>query len=44
MKNILKDLIYIKASKIIPGGVQLPQRPEIYLPNQWPSYYNLERV
>lgn len=32
--------LYKKASKIIPGGVQLlSKRPEIFLPDQWPSYY-----
>lgn len=32
--------LYREACKIIPGGVQLlSKRPEIYLPNQWPSYY-----
>jgi len=32
--------LYKKASKIIPGGVQLlSKRPEIYLPDLWPSYY-----
>lgn len=31
---------YKKTSKIIPGGVQLlSKRPEIFLPDQWPSYY-----
>ena len=32
--------LYSKAKKIIPGGVQLlSKRPEIYLPDKWPSYY-----
>ena len=32
--------LYKKASSIIPGGVQLlSKRPEIFLPDQWPSYY-----
>lgn len=32
--------LYLKAKKIIPGGVQLlSKRPEIYLPDKWPSYY-----
>jgi len=31
---------YISAKKIIPGGTQLfSKRPEIFLPNLWPSYY-----
>ena len=42
MRNIFKkglDL-YNRSSKIIPGGVQLlTKRPEIFLPDQWPSYY-----
>jgi len=32
---------YKKAKKIIPGGTQLlSKRPEMFLPNLWPSYYN----
>ncbi len=32
--------LYIKAKKIIPGGTQLlSKRPEMFLPDQWPSYY-----
>ena len=32
--------LYKKTLKIIPGGVQLlSKRPEIFLPDQWPSYY-----
>lgn len=32
--------LYIKAKKIIPGGTQLlSKRPEMFLPNQWPAYY-----
>ncbi len=32
--------LYIKAKKIIPGGNQLlSKRPEMFLPNLWPSYY-----
>ena len=32
--------LYIKAKKIIPGGTQLlSKRPEMFLPNLWPSYY-----
>jgi glutamate-1-semialdehyde 2,1-aminomutase len=31
---------YISAKKIIPGGTQLfSKRPEMFLPNLWPSYY-----
>lgn len=31
---------YKKAKKIIPGGTQLlSKRPEMFLPNLWPSYY-----
>ena len=33
--------LYKKAKKIIPGGTQLlSKRPEMFLPNLWPSYYN----
>ena len=32
--------LYIQAKKIIPGGTQLlSKRPEMFLPNLWPSYY-----
>ncbi|MDP6561555.1 MAG: aminotransferase class III-fold pyridoxal phosphate-dependent enzyme [Candidatus Peribacteraceae bacterium] len=32
--------LYKKAKKIIPGGTQLlSKRPEMYLPDYWPSYY-----
>ena len=37
--NIGQDL-YRKAKKLIPGGTQLlSKRPEMFLPEQWPSYY-----
>src|SRR5262245_20161093 len=33
--------LYAKARTIIPGGTQLlSKRPEMYLPEQWPSYYS----
>lgn len=33
--------LYHKAKKIIPGGTQLlSKRPELHLPEQWPSYYS----
>ena len=33
--------LYKKAKRIIPGGTQLlSKRPEMFLPNLWPSYYN----
>jgi glutamate-1-semialdehyde 2,1-aminomutase len=33
--------LYIKAKKIIPGGTHLlSKRPELFLPNLWPSYYS----
>lgn len=36
--------LYKKASSIIPGGVQLlSKRPEIFLPDQWPSYYKFAK-
>lgn len=41
MRKFSKGIkLYKKSLKIIPGGVQLlSKRPEIYLPDQWPSYY-----
>ncbi|MFH2091021.1 MAG: aminotransferase class III-fold pyridoxal phosphate-dependent enzyme [Pseudomonadota bacterium] len=33
--------LYQRARKIIPGGTQLlSKRPEMFLPDQWPSYYS----
>lgn len=33
--------LYKKAKKIIPGGTQLlSKRPEMFLPEEWPSYYS----
>jgi glutamate-1-semialdehyde 2,1-aminomutase len=33
--------LYKKAKKIIPGGTMLlSKRPEMFLPNQWPSYFS----
>ena len=33
--------LYKKAKKIIPGGTQLlSKRPEMFLPDNWPSYYS----
>lgn len=33
--------LYLKAKRLIPGGVQLlSKRPERFLPDQWPSYYS----
>ncbi len=33
--------LYLRAKKIIPGGTQLlSKRPEMFLPDQWPAYYN----
>lgn len=35
------QLLYKKAKKIIPGGTQLlSKRPEMFLPDLWPSYYS----
>ena len=32
--------LYRRAKQLIPGGTQLlSKRPELYLPDQWPSYY-----
>ncbi len=36
--------LYRRAKQIIPGGTQLvSKRPELYLPDQWPSYYQQAR-
>jgi len=33
--------LYARAKKIIPGGTQLlSKRPEMFLPDHWPSYYD----
>jgi len=33
--------LYLKAKQIIPGGTQLlSKRPEMFLPDYWPSYYS----
>src|SRR3989338_8543294 len=33
--------LYSKAKRMIPGGTQLlSKRPEMFLPEQWPSYYD----
>ena len=33
--------LYLKAKKIIPGGTMLlSKRPEMFLPNNWPSYFS----
>ncbi|MES2176551.1 MAG: aminotransferase class III-fold pyridoxal phosphate-dependent enzyme [Gemmatimonadota bacterium] len=33
--------LYLEAKRRIPGGTQLlSKRPEMYLPDQWPSYYS----
>lgn len=39
--GFMKSLeLYEKAKKLIPGGTQLlSKRPEMFLPEQWPSYY-----
>ena len=34
------QLLYQKAKRLIPGGIQLlSKRPELFLPGQWPTYY-----
>ena len=33
--------LYKKALTLIPGGTMLfSKKPELYLPNKWPTYYN----
>jgi len=40
MKVTKGQALYSKARKLIPGGTQLlSKRPEMFLPDQWPSYY-----
>ena len=34
------QLIWKNAKKIIPGGTHLfSKRPELFLPNKWPTYF-----
>jgi len=41
MKNFSGQKLYEKAKKIIPGGnMLLSKRPEMFLPDQWPSYFS----
>lgn len=41
MKRNKGALLYDEAKKIIPGGTQLlSKRPEMFLPEYWPSYYS----
>src|SRR6185503_16688971 len=36
--------LYRRAKKLIPGGTQLlSKRPEMFLPDQWPSYFSTAR-
>lgn len=40
-KNASGQRLYRKAKKLIPGGTQLlSKRPEMFLPEMWPSYYS----
>ena len=40
-KKFTGQKLYAKAKKIIPGGTMLlSKRPEMFLPDQWPSYYS----
>ena len=35
------QILYEKAKKLIPGGTMLlSKRPEMFLPDNWPSYYS----
>ena len=37
--SYIQDL-YKRAKKLMPGGTQLlSKRPEMFAPNQWPTYY-----
>tara|TARA_B100002052_G_scaffold299188_1_gene336233 strand:- start:19081 stop:20409 length:1329 start_codon:yes stop_codon:yes gene_type:complete len=41
LKNKTGPKLYKKAKKLIPGGTQLlSKRPEMFLPEIWPSYYS----
>ena len=41
MKNRTGQDLYLKAKKLIPGGTMLlSKRPEMFLPNNWPSYFS----
>ena len=41
MKNRTGQNLYLKAKKLIPGGTMLlSKRPEMFLPNNWPSYFS----
>ncbi len=32
--------LWLKAKRVIPGGTQLlSKRPEMFLPDHWPSYF-----
>jgi len=40
MANDVSQALYLRAKNYIPGGTQLlSKRPEMFLPNLWPSYY-----
>ena len=37
--------LYKRAKKLIPGGTMLlSKRPEMFLPEQWPSYFSKAKV
>ncbi len=41
MKNRTGQTLYKKAKKLIPGGTMLlSKRPEMFLPENWPSYFS----
>jgi glutamate-1-semialdehyde aminotransferase len=41
MKNRTGQILYKKAKKLIPGGTMLlSKRPEMFLPENWPSYFS----
>jgi len=44
VKTTKGQALYRRAKQLIPGGTQLmSKRPELYLPDQWPSYYQKAR-
>ena len=43
-KGFKGQKLYTKAKSIIPGGTQLlSKRPEMFLPERWPSYFSKAR-
>ena len=44
MEKVTSQELYRRAKKLIPGGAQLfSKRPELHLPEYWPTYYSKAR-